>query len=230
MAVSRLLLPPLVMSENRETAASGPAIMVLRIVSAGRYGKPALASLMQGKTMESGLPLRLVIGQIGTPLGDALVAVDERDVLRALFFADFEERMHRSLRSQYGAMPLEAGRVPEPVREALSAYFDGDQAALSGLAWATGGTPFQRKVWAALSDIPSGTTLSYGALAARLGMPKAVRAVGFANGANPISVVVPCHRVVGANGSLTGYGGGLHRKRWLLTHESALPPDPPRLL
>ncbi|AWM86526.1 methylated-DNA--[protein]-cysteine S-methyltransferase [Microvirga sp. 17 mud 1-3] len=180
--------------------------------------------------MEPALPVRLVVSQIETPLGDALVAVDERDVLRALFFADFEERMLRSLRSQYGALPLEAGQVPAPVGRAISAYFESDQAALSGLAWATGGTPFQRTVWRALADIPFGATVSYSALAARLGMPKAVRAVGLANGANPISVVVPCHRVIGANGALTGYGGGLHRKRWLLAHENALPPEPPRLL
>ena len=81
------------------------------------------------------------------------------------------------------------------------------------------GTPFQRTVWAALTTIVPGETLSYGALAASVGCPKSVRAVGLANGANPISVVVPCHRVIGADGSLTGYGGGIERKRWLLAHE-----------
>ncbi len=83
------------------------------------------------------------------------------------------------------------------------------------------GTPFQRDVWAALREIPVGKTLSYGALAAKIGRPKAVRAVGLANGANPIGIVVPCHRVIGADSSLTGYGGGLDRKRWLLNHEGA---------
>ena len=91
--------------------------------------------------------------------------------------------------------------------------------ALSAIKWRVAGTPFQRKVWNALPTIPPGTTMSYGALAAKLGMPKAVRAVGHANGSNPISVVVPCHRVIGANGSLVNYGGGLERKRWLLEHE-----------
>jgi methylated-DNA-[protein]-cysteine S-methyltransferase len=83
----------------------------------------------------------------------------------------------------------------------------------------TGGTDFQRTVWQALRGIPAGTTLSYGALAAKIGCPRSVRAVGHANGANPISVVIPCHRLIGADGTLTGYGGGLGRKRWLLAHE-----------
>ena len=92
---------------------------------------------------------------------------------------------------------------------------------LAGIEWRTAGTPFQRRVWTGLTTIPPGETLSYGALAAKLGCPRSVRAVGTANGANPISVVVPCHRVIGADGSLTGYGGGLERKRWLLNHEGA---------
>ncbi len=81
------------------------------------------------------------------------------------------------------------------------------------------GTDFQRRVWSALCAIPYGTTWSYGELAARIGSPKASRAVGLANGRNPVSILVPCHRVIGADGSLTGYGGGLERKRWLLAHE-----------
>jgi len=83
----------------------------------------------------------------------------------------------------------------------------------------TGGTPFQQEVWRSLRAIPCGTTTSYGKLAAQIGRPAAVRAVGLANGANPVAVVIPCHRVIGSNGSLTGYGGGLERKRWLLDHE-----------
>ena len=83
----------------------------------------------------------------------------------------------------------------------------------------TVGTDFQRQVWTALRDIPAGTTLSYGEMASRLGRPDAPRAVGSANALNPISIVVPCHRLVGSNGALTGYGGGIHRKRWLLDHE-----------
>ena len=86
---------------------------------------------------------------------------------------------------------------------------------------ATSGTAFQNQVWSALRRIPRGQTLSYGALAKKIDRPAAVRAVGLANGANPIAIVVPCHRVIGANASLTGYGGGLERKRWLLDHEGA---------
>ena len=116
---------------------------------------------------------------------------------------------------------LVAGRAPEPVRGAVEAYFDGDAQALDGLAVKTGGTAFQRSVWAALRDIPAGETRSYGQLAAAIGSPRAVRAAGLANGQNPIAVIVPCHRVIGANGTLTGYAGGLERKKWLLAHEAA---------
>ncbi len=113
-------------------------------------------------------------------------------------------------------------RSPDAVREAaraLADYFAGDLDAIADLPTAANGTAFQLSVWAALRQIPVGETVSYGALAARIGRPKAVRAVGLANGANPIAIVVPCHRVIGADASLTGYGGGLHRKRWLLAHE-----------
>jgi methylated-DNA-[protein]-cysteine S-methyltransferase len=95
----------------------------------------------------------------------------------------------------------------------------GDLLAIDRVPVRTGGTAFQREVWAALRTIPAGKTISYGMLAARLNRSKAVRAVGAANGANPVGVVVPCHRVIGADASLTGYGGGLERKRWLLEHE-----------
>lgn len=180
--------------------------------------------------MTSNMPEKLIVGSLDTPIGTAVVAVDEKDVLRALFFEDFPARMHRCLRLHYSTLPIEQDAPPAFIRRALSAYFDGDNGALAGLAWATGGTAFQRKVWSALTEIPAGTTLSYGALAVKIGMPKAVRAVGLANGANPISIIVPCHRVIGADGSLTGYGGGLHRKQWLLTHEGALAAGQARLL
>jgi methylated-DNA-[protein]-cysteine S-methyltransferase len=93
--------------------------------------------------------------------------------------------------------------------------------ALDGLTVTTGGTDFQRSVWKALRAIPAGETRTYGQLAAAIGSPKAVRAVGLANGRNPVALIVPCHRVIGANGTLTGYAGGLERKRWLLQHEGA---------
>ena len=105
------------------------------------------------------------------------------------------------------------------MRRAVEAYFAGDVRALDGVAVKTGGTAFQRTVWAALRAIPPGETRSYGQLAAAIGSPKAVRAAGLANGQNPVAVIVPCHRVIGSNGTLTGYAGGLERKRWLLKHE-----------
>jgi methylated-DNA-[protein]-cysteine S-methyltransferase len=154
-----------------------------------------------------------------TPIGAMLLVTDENGALRALDFEDYESRMKELLRLQVGAVTLEKGRAPKTMRSALSAYFDGDFAALKTIEWRVAGTPFQRKVWSALPRIPAGKTMSYGALASRLGMPNAMRAVGHANGSNPISVVIPCHRLIGADGRLVKYGGGLHRKQWLLRHE-----------
>lgn len=127
--------------------------------------------------------------------------------------------MHRLLRQHYGDHTLQEGAAPASLARALEAYFGGRIDSLAGVKVATGGTPFQRKVWHALRAIPPGITVSYGQLAASLGDANASRAAGSANGANPIAIVVPCHRVVGANGALTGYAGGLTRKRWLLDHE-----------
>ncbi|OAF01637.1 cysteine methyltransferase [Bradyrhizobium centrolobii] len=154
-----------------------------------------------------------------TPIGIALLVTDAEGVLRALDWEDYEHRMRELLRLHYGAVDLRKQPAPAGTRSALSDYFDGDLKQLATVTWRVAGTPFQRKVWTALAKIPVGTTLSYGALAAKLDMAKAVRAVGHANGSNPISVVLPCHRLIGADGSLVKYGGGLERKRWLLRHE-----------
>jgi methylated-DNA-[protein]-cysteine S-methyltransferase len=161
------------------------------------------------------------LDRIGTPVGEVLVVTDADGAVAALDFHDYEDRMMRLLSRHHGAMALIAGRAPEPVRSALGAYFDGDSTALDGLTVRTNGTAFQREVWAALRTIPAGETWTYGQLAAAIGRPRAVRAAGLANGQNPIAVIVPCHRVIGANGTLTGYAGGLERKRWLLAHETA---------
>jgi methylated-DNA-[protein]-cysteine S-methyltransferase len=107
---------------------------------------------------------------------------------------------------------------------ALEAYFDGNLNALTDLPTATNGTEFQRTVWTALRRIPPGQTISYRTLAEEIHRPTATRAVGLANGSNPISIIVPCHRVIGSNNALTGYGGGLERKRWLLAHEGVQMP------
>ncbi|PMR76560.1 methylated-DNA--[protein]-cysteine S-methyltransferase [Billgrantia endophytica] len=154
-----------------------------------------------------------------SPLGDMLLVTDSQGVLRALDFHDHEARMHRLLQRHYGEYAIEPGRAPDLILEGLTSYFAGDPQALVDIPVMTGGTDFQRRVWQALRQIPAGTTTSYGQLAAAVGRPGASRAVGLANGANPVSIVVPCHRVIGANGTLTGYGGGLPRKRWLIEHE-----------
>ena len=163
--------------------------------------------------------MRLRLERIASPIGTLLLAT-EGEVLRALDFDDYELRMRALLETHYGAVDLVEADAPGPLGGRLRAYFEGDGDALAAVAVATQGTPFQRDVWAALRAIPFGATLSYGALAARLGRAGASRAVGLANGRNPIAIVVPCHRVIGADGSLTGFGGGLHRKRWLLAHEA----------
>ena len=164
-------------------------------------------------------PETLALDRIGTPVGEILVVTDADGAVRALDFADFEDRMQRLLVRHWGEVRLVQGQAPERVRAAIAAYFGGDLGALDGLVVRTAGTAFQREVWAALRRIPAGTTVSYGRLAAEVGRPKAVRAVGLANGGNPVGVIVPCHRVIGANGTLTGYAGGVERKRALLAHE-----------
>lgn len=168
-------------------------------------------------------PLVLHRDQLQVPIGTMLVVTDGAGRLRALDWSDFEPRMLRLLRLHYGSgAELRPGHMPSAIREALLAYFAGDVSAIDRVPVATGGTAFQREVWAALRRIPAGETRSYGALAEALARPRAVRAVGLANGANPVGVVVPCHRVVGKDASLTGYAGGLERKRWLLAHEAAI--------
>ena len=159
------------------------------------------------------------LDRLRTPIGTALLVTDVDGVLRALDWEEYEPRMKALLRLQYGAVILKDARAPKDLRAALTGYFKGDLDRLNSIKWRVAGTPFQHKVWTALPRIPAGTTMSYGALAAKLNVPRAVRAVGHANGSNPISVVVPCHRLIGANGSLIKYGGGLERKRWLLEHE-----------
>ncbi len=166
-------------------------------------------------------PERLLLDRIATPLGEAMLVTDDDGFLRAFDWSDHDERLRRLMRRYYGPIPIVQGPAPAAVREALDAYFAGQVDALSALAWRSAGTPFQLSVWRALCEIPVGETVSYGELARRIGKPRAVRAVGLANGANPIGLIAPCHRVIGADGTLTGYGGGLHRKRWLLAHEGA---------
>jgi methylated-DNA-[protein]-cysteine S-methyltransferase len=163
------------------------------------------------------------LSRIPTPVGPMLIAVDEQERLRVLDWESHAERMARLMDRYYGpgAVTLTEDPAVHPVAERLAAYVEGDIAAIDGIPTETTGTAFQREVWAALREIPAGETWSYGQLAAHISRPAAVRAVGLANGSNPIGVVVPCHRVIGANGTLSGYAGGLERKRWLLRHEGA---------
>jgi len=162
-----------------------------------------------------------LLDHLETPLGRIALVADEDGRLRALGFAAGHPRMHRQLRRapREGNAALTPASNPGGLTAALGAYFDGDLTAIDGLPVAASGTEFQQTVWRALREIPCGQTCSYGELARRIGRPAAVRAVGLANGANPVGIVVPCHRVIGSDGTLTGYGGGIERKRWLLEHE-----------
>ncbi len=161
------------------------------------------------------------LDQIETPIGTALLVTDDQGFLRALDWSDHETRLHRLLRRHYGEFVLKPAWAPKDITRALKSYFAGDLDQLHTIKWRTNGTPFQHKVWTKLQTIPAGKTSSYGVMATRLKAPNAARAVGLANGANPVGVVVPCHRLIGADGSLTGYGGGLERKQWLLAHDGA---------
>lgn len=176
--------------------------------------------------------LNFTLERMDSPLGTILLVLDTQQHLRALDWLDHEARMHTLMRRQYVGqrVHLATTSTRSAAAKAIQLYFEGDDSGMNQLPIAFGGTTFQREVWTALRDIPQGQTISYGELAHRIGRPQAVRAVGLANGANPISIVLPCHRVIGSNRSLTGYGGGLQRKHWLLAHEHALPPgmdEPP---
>ncbi len=171
----------------------------------------------------------LLIDEVETPLGPFTVIADQSGRLHAAGWDDEQTdgRMEHRVRAygSSGAITLSRARDPGGISRALGAYFAGDLDAIYHLRIAdVAGTPFQRAVWRALRTIPCGQTTSYGAIARQIGHPKAVRAVGTTNGANPICIVVPCHRVIGADGKLVGYGGGIERKRWLLAHERARRP------
>ena len=174
-------------------------------------------------------PLAFLSDSLDTPIGRLIYVCDSEGVsegqgaLRMVDWSDHEARALRLLDIHYGKGGYTVAKQRDPfgLTRRLASYFAGDIEAIDEIPTATAGTAFQREVWRALRTIPAAQTISYGQLAQRIGRPAAVRAVGLANGSNPVSIVVPCHRVIGANGSLTGYGGGLHRKEWLLAHERA---------
>lgn len=160
--------------------------------------------------------LELALDRLDSVLGTLLVVAEGRR-LCALDYA--EERMTLLLKRRYGEYRLSEAADPNGFSSRLRAYCDGDMRAIETIPVSLGGTDFQQQVWTALRAIPPGRVLSYGQLAAQLGRPAACRAVGMSNALNPIAIVVPCHRLLGVNGSLTGYAGGLERKRYLLGHE-----------
>ncbi|VWC72932.1 methylated-DNA--protein-cysteine methyltransferase [Burkholderia lata] len=164
---------------------------------------------------------------VASPLGDMLLVTDAQRAVRALDFADHQARLDRGLREHYGRVGLTEVAAPDEIADAITRYFSGELAALDTLRTETAGSDLQRRVWAALRRIPTGTTTTYGKLAKALGFddPRAAIDIGAANGANPIAIIVPCHRVIAANGDLKGYAWGLHRKRGLLEHEKAIPPQ-----
>lgn len=148
-----------------------------------------------------------------TPIGPVTILADGADIVGVYL----QVYAHGADPSEYGER-VERDRVLDEAARQLTEYFSGDRTKFD-LPLRPEGTDFQQRVWRALRDIPFGETWSYGELARHIGNPTASRAVGLANGRNPISIVIPCHRVIGANGSMTGYGGGIERKRWLLAHE-----------
>lgn len=160
----------------------------------------------------------LQLDVIASPIDNILIVVDGERMC-SLDFADYKQRMMVLLERRYGSVHLTPATNPCGYSDLVRRYFAGDYHSLDAIAVSTGGTPFQQQVWSALRTIPPGTTTTYGKLAVQLGKPTAYRAVGAANALNPIGIVLPCHRVIGANASLTGYAGGLERKQWLLQHE-----------
>lgn len=155
---------------------------------------------------------------IDTPI-DALTLAARNGRVCLLHFGADDESVRAKLERWYPAESIEPGKDPGGAASALVKYFDGDLGVIDRIAVEMNGTPFQKRVWDALRQVPAGKTATYAEIAVLIGSPAAVRAVGAANGANPVAVVVPCHRIIGSNGTLTGYGGGLKRKEWLLRHE-----------
>ena len=164
-------------------------------------------------------PVTLSIAELSSPIGTlALVASSA-----GLCWVGFDPEpgaVQAGLERRFGPVVLVPDPDPAGASSALRRYFEGDLKALDSIPVDTGGTPFQQQVWMALRRIPAGQTWSYADMASAVGRPSATRAVGAANGANPVGVVLPCHRVIGSNGSLTGFAAGLETKAWLLRHES----------
>lgn len=159
---------------------------------------------------------------LDTPIGVMTLLHDGNGLLWAAEFSETPDRLQTTLHRYFPA-PVTYAPLPAPLQQAFNAYFGGDLQALAAIETGAVGSAFERRVWRELRTIPAGSTRSYAEIARQLGEPGASRAVGVANSRNPLAIVVPCHRVIGADGSLTGYAGGLHRKEWLLRHEGWAP-------
>jgi len=155
------------------------------------------------------------------PIGEIQILVKEASLV-FLDFADNTDRIEKLMGKRYGAFEIVESENPAMMFERLDRYFSGDWRAFDGLDVDTGGTDFQKSVWKGLRAIPAGQSITYDQLARDIGNPKAIRAAASANANNPVSIVIPCHRVIGKNGAMRGYAGGIERKVWLLRHEGAL--------
>ncbi len=167
--------------------------------------------------------MRLIASEVASPIGSLALTVDEDGRLRGVSFG---EGLKRAMAREYPGVALEPGQTSAHITAALDDYFADDPAALMRIEWsldgAAAGDGFRARVWRALWEVPVGQTISYGEMAKRAGEPGAAQAAGVALNRNPIPLVLACHRVVGADGAMVGFGGGLERKTWLLRHEGAL--------
>ena len=167
--------------------------------------------------------MNLTLSWLESPIGPLALACDAAGAVRGLSFGD---GLIGAMRREYPGAALSEGVAPAAAARQIAAYFDGDREALTRVNWslegAAAGDGFQARVWRALAAVPAGVTISYGEMAKRAGEPGAAQAAGVALNRNPIPLILPCHWVIGADGSLTGFGGGLERKGWLLRHEGAL--------
>lgn len=169
----------------------------------------------------------LTLSTLDTPIGPLALATDEAGALRGVsFHGGDDDALTRSMGRDYPEATLQDGETPPELAHEVEAYFDGDMAALDRIDWSLegvrGGDGFNARVWRELAKIPAGQTITYGEMAKRAGEPGAAQAAGVALNRNPIGLVLPCHRVIGADGAMVGFGGGLERKTWLLRHEGAI--------
>lgn len=160
----------------------------------------------------------LTTSNINSPIGKLTLIYDNQK-LCALEYPEYHDRMSQLLKKRYGDFTLEKAAPSNIITEKLQKYFLGDITSIIDISTSISGTSFQQEVWKSLQNIPAGTTSNYKEIAVNIKKPHAARAVGYANSLNPIAIVIPCHRVISANGKINGYAGGTERKKWLLQHE-----------